>query len=400
MLPQRITAINGSCVTIPCQYEVPKGFEPDVLNCSKGAVWKKGDALNPPVFNGETISNTQIKGQLLGDLTKKNCTTMFHSLPKGYDDIYFFRLECTERIKFSFPYGVYITQQDPPPPEMTTVTQVLEGVQMMRVRCSVPVPCPALPPSITWLPRDDSRQEQTEILKNPEGQTYMTSTLTFITSAELHNRSIICSVSYPLAKGGSTEPSSTTQIFNILYAPRSTEATLSMPGAVSEGRTVTFTCFSDANPPVRNYTWYRNDIGNLTKMGERRTMVLRVTKRDSGLYLCEAQNQKGSQRSRAVYLDVISAAGSSDSFVMFTYVIGGVVVFLYILTVVVVVCNLSKRLEQIELKEEQTYTNLRRVDSDYDHIQPKSPSISDVPDYENPIALRAILKNQPLPKHK
>ena len=46
-------------------------------------------------------------------------------------------------------------------------------------------------------------------------------------------------------------------------APRSTEATLSMTGAVSEGHTVTFTCFSDANPPVRNHTWYRNDNGKV-----------------------------------------------------------------------------------------------------------------------------------------
>ena len=52
-----------------------------------------------------------LQGQVLGDLTKKNCTTMFHSLPKDYDDIYFFRLECTERLKFTFQKGVYITQQ-------------------------------------------------------------------------------------------------------------------------------------------------------------------------------------------------------------------------------------------------------------------------------------------------
>lgn len=38
---------------------------------------------------------------------------------------------------------------------LTPVTQVPEGAQV-RLQCSVIVPCPSLPPSITWLLGNDS----------------------------------------------------------------------------------------------------------------------------------------------------------------------------------------------------------------------------------------------------
>lgn len=41
-------------------------------------------------------------------------------------------------------------------------------------------------------------------------------------------------------------------------------ATLSTSVPVPEGSNVTFTCRSDANPPVSLYTWYRVDGGEVT----------------------------------------------------------------------------------------------------------------------------------------
>ncbi|KAM7384780.1 hypothetical protein PAMA_011909 [Pampus argenteus] len=405
ILPQSVMAIGDSCVTVPCRFEIPQNQEENLLNCSRGGVWKKGKPLNTPVFSAKHVYNN-IHGHVPGDITKKNCTTVFYSFPNNYSDIYFFRLECLNTLMFTFTNGVYIkVQPDPSPPVLTSVAETLEGIQVIRLQCSVPVPCVALPPKFTWLPRDESRQEQIQILQNVEGQTTMTSTLTFIASANLHNQSVVCSVSYPLTKGGSTKPSSTTLRLNILYAPRSTVATLSVFGPVPEGHTVTFTCVSDANPPARNYTWYRYHNGSLTKTGEVDMMVLQVTRWDSGLYLCEAQNQGGSQRSQQVFLDVVTTTdknNSSECFI-FPYILCGVVVLLYILTVVVDLYkyqSLSMRLKRIEQKEDHPYTELRscRVSSDYDQLQPKTQSPPDAPNYENSSALQDSHKNQPLPK--
>lgn len=44
---------------------------------------------------------------------------------------------------------------------LTPVTQVTEGAQV-RLQCSVPVPCPSLPPSITWFLGNSSTHWQEE----------------------------------------------------------------------------------------------------------------------------------------------------------------------------------------------------------------------------------------------
>ncbi|XP_070778290.1 uncharacterized protein [Enoplosus armatus] len=261
----------------------------------------------------------------------KNCTTVFDSFTQEFNDLYFFRLNCP-RLKYTFNDGVNITaQSDPSPPLLTDVNQVSEGVQM-RLQCSVPVPCSILPPSLTWILQNNSRQEHTQMQQNVDGQMTMTSTVTFIASADHHNQTVACSVSYPLTEGGSTPPSATARRLDVLYAPRFTVVTLSTSGPVSEGRVVMFTCSSDANPPVSLYTWYRVDAGQLTKKGEGEMLVLQVSQRDSRVYLCEAQTQRGSQRSRPVTLDVNSTTGSTECVVAIPYIICGVVLVLYILT--------------------------------------------------------------------
>uniref|UniRef100_A0A4W6FPD5 Si:ch211-171h4.5 n=1 Tax=Lates calcarifer TaxID=8187 RepID=A0A4W6FPD5_LATCA len=310
-LPQRIVGISHSCITVPCHFEVPNEHEAGVLQCTDSGVWRKGNMTGPFInsLNSQSPLNNVVQVHVVGNLTQKNCTTVFYNFPKDYNNIYFFRLQCPNEVKYNFAKGVSITVQTAPSaPLLTSVNQISEGAQV-RLQCSVPVPCSVLPPSLTWLPQDSSRQEETEMLQNVDGQRIMMSAVTFTASADHHNQSIVCSVSYPLFEGGSTESSAATQRLNVLYAPRFTTATLSTSGPVSEGRTVTFTCSSDANPPVSHYTWYRDDSGNLsssqlTRIRQAATLVLQVSQTDSGVYLCEAQTSRGSQRSRPVSLDV------------------------------------------------------------------------------------------------
>ncbi|XP_051245669.1 sialoadhesin [Dicentrarchus labrax] len=385
MLPKSIVGISGSCVTVPCGFEVPDEMEKRVLNCSNKGVWRKG-SLSGPIIT----ATSNIQGTIFGDLTKKNCTTSFHNFLQNYSDVYFFRLECLDTLKYTFPNGVNINvRQDPSPPLLTLESPVSEGAQV-KVRCSVPMPCSILPPSLTWLPQDNSRQEEKEIHQNVDGQMILTSTLTFSASAEHHNQNITCSVSYPLTKGGSSKPSATSQTSTVLYAPRFTMATLSPSGPVSEGRIVTLLCSSDANPPVSLYTWYTTDSGNLTKKGEGDTLFLKVNREDSGVYVCEAQTERGSERSRPVALEVKPTTDISDS-LQIPYIICAALLVLYVVTVAVTMYkyqNLSRRLKQLELKGEHTYTDLRicNVSSDYEQLQrqqPKTMPAPDVSNYEN-----------------
>ena len=52
--------------------------------------------------------------------------------------------------------------------------------------------------------------------QSTDGSVIMTSTLTFMASADHHNQSILCSASYPLANGGSSPSAATSRRLSIL----------------------------------------------------------------------------------------------------------------------------------------------------------------------------------------
>ncbi|KAM3596435.1 uncharacterized protein V6R79_014378 [Siganus canaliculatus] len=399
-LPGSIAGVSGSCVTVPCRFEVPDDQEGNVLNCSDGGVWKKTKHYGPAVFTARNPQTSQIKGKIDGDVTKKNCTTTFQSVSSTDSDMFFFRMDCAEPLKFSFPEGVNISiSADPSPPRMTPMTPVSEGAQV-KLQCSVPVPCFSLPPSISWQLPDGSRQEQTQIQQNSDGLKTLTSTLTFTASSSLHNQHVSCSVTYPLTAGGSTEPSVAAQRLHVQYAPKITVATVSSSGPVSEKRIVTLNCSSDANPPVRNFTWYRIESGKSLKTAEGDVLFLKVKQKDGGVYVCEARTPLGSQRSRPVLLEVLDPAGSSDSPVLVLYVLCGLMLLLHLLTAAVVVHrnqSLSRRLKEMELKAEQPYADLRTVASVYDQLQlrPKAASTSDYENFEEAASKRRGDRREP-----
>ncbi|KAF0024172.1 hypothetical protein F2P81_022974 [Scophthalmus maximus] len=205
--PEKIESISESCVTVPCAFEVKGTQDFDFLSCLEhSAVWKKGSATGVDVAQGEIV----------GDIRKKNCTTIFNPFTETDKNFYFFRLQCP-KVMYTYTSSILITPRtEPPPPLLTFVGQLPEGDQV-RMQCSAPVSCSILPPSLTWSPRDSSRREESQMLK-----------VSFCRPTD---------------------------------APRFTNATINTSGPVSEKETVTLTCSSDANPPVTNYTWFRYNSG-------------------------------------------------------------------------------------------------------------------------------------------
>ncbi|XP_037399180.1 B-cell receptor CD22-like [Pygocentrus nattereri] len=80
----------------------------------------------------------------------------------------------------------------------------------------------------------------------------------------------------------------------VLYGPKSVSVSISPSGEIVEGSSVTLTCSSDANPPVQNYTWFKE--GGSSPVGSGHS----YRAPQSGSYYCEAQNEHGSQKSDAV----------------------------------------------------------------------------------------------------
>ncbi|KAL1023688.1 hypothetical protein UPYG_G00044600, partial [Umbra pygmaea] len=84
---------------------------------------------------------------------------------------------------------------------------------------------------------------------------------------------------------------------------KNTSVSVSPSGEIVEGSSVSLTCSSDANPPVKNYTWYRKDVTSPKASGQSYS-INNIRSEDSGEYYCEAENECGRFNSSSVFVDV------------------------------------------------------------------------------------------------
>lgn len=94
--PKTVQAPSGSCLQIPCNFKAKSDREFDGRGKISG-VWIKRDsryAIDPNnvVFNSSRSSNSYPM-DINGNLSLKNCTTLFSNVITSYSDVYFFRIE-------------------------------------------------------------------------------------------------------------------------------------------------------------------------------------------------------------------------------------------------------------------------------------------------------------------
>ncbi|XP_035760206.1 sialic acid-binding Ig-like lectin 14, partial [Neolamprologus brichardi] len=94
-MPQKINVLRGSCVTIPCSFDVERRFENNLDDSCK-AYWS-----DSPSFTTENAKLKPTK-EMTGDLTKKDCTTTFNNASYLQSAKYYFRLECNNGLKYTF----------------------------------------------------------------------------------------------------------------------------------------------------------------------------------------------------------------------------------------------------------------------------------------------------------
>uniref|UniRef100_W5M7W1 B-cell receptor CD22 n=1 Tax=Lepisosteus oculatus TaxID=7918 RepID=W5M7W1_LEPOC len=133
--------------------------------------------------------------------------------------------------------------------------------------------------------------------------------------------------------------SATTQIqisLSLSDAPKNTSVSISPSGEIAEGGSVTLTCSSSANPPVKNYTWFKlSGTGPLYK-GSNYT-IINISSADSGQYYCEARNQIGALNSTAETLTVKRSQQNVVAWWVTAAVVAIVLVVVMVMVVVMVV---------------------------------------------------------------
>ncbi|XP_039473046.1 sialoadhesin-like [Oreochromis aureus] len=300
--PKKLEALSASCLQIPCSFR-PK--EEQKFNNTKKTfgVWIKNNSRfgiypNNVIFNSSgAVSNYPMS--ITGNLSQRDCTTLFSNLTTNYTDTYFFRVESETFKATAACDSLQITVRDCPWRPNITIPGDLKEKESVTITCSALTPCPHSPPQLTWNLTQDSHNKTEQ---NTDGS-FTSKIQQTITLSDTHDgKKISCSARYPVNQGKDTKTAETEETLSVSYAPKDTSASISPSGLVSAGSWVKLTCSSRAKPPVSNFTWFKKSRDGAVKVSEGEIYSFSVT--DGGVYYCVTTNDLGNQTSAEIHVTV------------------------------------------------------------------------------------------------
>ncbi|XP_067456954.1 sialic acid-binding Ig-like lectin 13 isoform X3 [Thunnus thynnus] len=297
-MPETVKVLSGSCVIIPCSFDIKDEYDKNLDHTCK-AIWYKNKEI---IFDSSTPQQDTIKGKLTGNLLKKDCSTMLNIMHPDYKDNYEFRLECNNGLRFTFPkqLKIHVTAD---PPTLTLTPSRLEGKEgtSVNLTCSAPAPCLSHPPALTWTP---SLGHSQETLQENENKTkIMTSVLTFTASHLHHGKEISCTAAYN-KQDGSTGPSVSRNVTaDISFAPK----ILPSSDCAKPTGQINCSCESMGNPSPKLH-WYLDglpvntsdkftisiNLVNGTALVRSIIIVNKSQKKDLSNLVCRSTNSLGS----------------------------------------------------------------------------------------------------------
>ncbi|XP_036412963.1 B-cell receptor CD22-like isoform X2 [Colossoma macropomum] len=278
-----ICALKGSTVTIECTYTYPSGHS------VQKAFWTKqwGQGSEPP----DLLDDPEYRGrvQYLGD-KQHSCNLRLSDVTEEDQSKYYFRF-ITDQPGGSWQGagGVDLSVTDGPKSVSVSISpsgEIVEG-SSVTLTCSSDAESPVQ--SYTWF------KGSSLVAK---GETYTVNKISSVDSGEYKCRS----------SNEHGEKLSEALTLNVLYPPKSISVSISPSGEIVEGSSVNLTCSSDANPPVKNYTWFKKLNKGALQNSKRQTYSISyINSADSGEYQCMATNTQGSQYSEYKSLTVLYA---------------------------------------------------------------------------------------------
>ncbi|XP_076845483.1 B-cell receptor CD22-like isoform X2 [Brachyhypopomus gauderio] len=263
-----VCALKGSTVIMGCSYQYPCGY---AINKTFWSTELARNNVEPPDLSLDPEYRDRV--QFLGD-TQSICTLRLRNVTEQDQRQYYFRfLTTTDTGKHQDKPGVQLFITDL---QVETPETVLEG-EDVTLTCNTT--CSLSQPKYTWYKNGVSLRTTTSLASNKH--------LILKTISKNDVNSYSCGV-----LGQSHRSSAVT--LNVRYPPKNVSVSISPSGEIVENSSVILTCSSDANPPVQNYTWFKE--GETSPVGSGQSYIFN----DSGLYYCVVQNKYGTHRSTAV----------------------------------------------------------------------------------------------------
>ncbi|XP_039475218.1 sialic acid-binding Ig-like lectin 16 [Oreochromis aureus] len=293
---RELTAEAGLCVVIPCSFTTADEFTP------KHTIWYKCEASQKFCTDADIIfhsnKNTDKKAQagfegrvsrLEPDVSQKNCSIIINDLKESDSGSYQLRVTGElngQQDAFSFIPRVNVSVKGLSQKPTVMIPTLTEG-QQATLTCTAPGLCSGSVPEITWTWRGaggtesyitgNSTDFKTENLTDVT-QRHI-STLTFNPSAEHHDTSVTCNISF--TGGESTEK---TLAVNVNHKK---EITISGVTTVKEGDVLNLTCSVESFPPSM-IVWSKlgSDTNLHSYSGSARLVIENVKPEHSGQHIC------------------------------------------------------------------------------------------------------------------
>ncbi|XP_028425769.1 vascular cell adhesion protein 1-like [Perca flavescens] len=338
-VPQ-MEALSGSCLQIPCNFSA----EPEIPlnNSNYVGLWTIDDSNHKPnivVFSSKNTVNIYPMN-ITGNLSEKDCTTLFSSLNINYTNTYYFRIETNGTFRATAICDpLQITVTDSPPIPRIEISGDLKEKESVTISCSASTPCPHSPPKLTW----NLQQDPPNNIEENTDRTFTTKIQETITLSDTHDGfTINCSATYPVNEGREVKTAEERKTLNVSYAPKDTSVSISPSGLVSAGSWVNLTCYSRAKPPA-SFSWFKNSKDGAIRVAEGDFYSFNVTDVTDGDYYCVATNNLGNETSSTIHLNV--KAESPDPSLPLEPVIGGII------GIIVLISLVSQTGEELTVKE-------------------------------------------------
>ncbi|KAL4000848.1 signal-regulatory protein delta [Sarotherodon galilaeus] len=212
---KKLEALSGSCLQIPCSFR-PKEEQKFISTRKTFGVWIKnqsqfGKNPNNVIFNSSGAVSIYPMS-ITGNLSQRDCTTLFSNLTTTYTDTYFFRVESEPFKATASCDPLQITVRDSPWRPSITIPGDLKEKESITITCSALTPCPHSPPQLTWTLQQDFHNK---IEKNTDGS-FTTKIQQTITLSDTHDgKKISCSARYPVNQGKNTKTAETEETLSV-----------------------------------------------------------------------------------------------------------------------------------------------------------------------------------------